>query len=72
MPNYENPWETFSTYLENNNINPDQASGVQFYLYLLACLQVCLAIIPTNMISIYQYINISIYQYINPFILSLE
>lgn len=53
MPNYENPWETFSTYLEDNDINPDQASGVQFYLYLLACLQVGLSIISMHIPSFY-------------------
>lgn len=40
MSNVENPWDTFDNYLIQNNIEPEEASGVQFYLYLLQCIQV--------------------------------
>lgn len=40
LPSYENPWEIFNKFLEDNNIDPDMASGTRFYLYLLMCIQV--------------------------------
>lgn len=40
LPSYENPWDTFDEYLEENGVMPEEASGVQFYLYLLQCIQV--------------------------------
>lgn len=40
MPTYENPWDTFDSYLEEHNVMPEEASGLQFYVYLLQCVQV--------------------------------
>lgn len=42
MSTYENPWETFDSYLENRDVAPAEASGVMFYYYLLDCLNACL------------------------------
>lgn len=39
LPQYENPWEMFDEYLEENNIDPDNASGVSFLYYLLMCVR---------------------------------
>lgn len=39
LAQYENPWELFDQYLEENNIDPDQASGASFLLYLLMCVR---------------------------------
>lgn len=39
MANYENPWETFDAYLKESNVEPEEASGLMFYYYLLDCVQ---------------------------------
>ena len=39
LPQYENPWELFNSYLEENNVNPDNASGASFLYYLLMCVR---------------------------------
>ena len=39
LPQYENPWELFDSYLEENNVNPDNASGASFSYYLLMCVR---------------------------------
>ena len=40
LPSYENPWEIFDQFLKDNNIDPDKASGMYFYYYLLMCIRV--------------------------------
>ena len=45
MPTYENPWDTFDSYLEENGILPEEASGLRFYMYLLRCIQVVLGLV---------------------------
>lgn len=45
LPSYENPWEIFDQFLKDNNIDPDRASGMYFYYYLLMCIRVYFYII---------------------------
>ena len=41
MSTYENPWETFDSYLENRDVAPAEASGVMLLLTgLFECMSI--------------------------------